>query len=108
MGVLVISVPLKVTIPLTVSEGLINKGAIKSTVGPSTIATAIKATFKGTVKMNDGNGEEITCVNVDSSIANEILVVCVRLGDWQSMAITFCHFVFLLSSRKLTLMTARP
>jgi len=77
LKVLVISVPLKLTIPLTVSEGLINKGAIKSTVGPSTIAItpAVKATVKGTVKMNDGNGEEITCVNVDSSLANEILVV---------------------------------
>merc|ERR1711997_738134 len=73
LKVLVISVPLKLTIPLTVSDGLINKGAIKSTVGPSTIkvSPAIKATVKGTVEMNDGNGEEITCINVDSVVANE-------------------------------------
>merc|ERR1712087_935836 len=73
LKVLVISGPLKLIILLIVSDGLINKGAIKSTVGPSTVkvSPAIKATVKGTMKMNDGNGEEITCINVDSVVANE-------------------------------------
>merc|ERR1712080_655607 len=46
LKVLIISLPLKMTIPLVVSDGLIKKGAIKSTVGPSTIVVspAVKAT----------------------------------------------------------------
>jgi len=73
LKVLFISVPLKMTLPLAVSDGLIHKGAIKSTVGPSTIAVTpnVKATIKGTMKINDGNGEEVTCINVDSVVASE-------------------------------------
>merc|ERR1711907_536859 len=77
LKVLIISVPLKMTIPLAVSDGLIQKGAIKSTIGPSTIAVSpdVKATAKGTVKINDGNGEEITCLNVDTVVASPVSVV---------------------------------
>lgn len=78
LKVLIISLPLKMTIPLAVSDGLINTGAIKATIGPSTIAVSpdVKATVKGTVKMNDGNGEEITCLNIDTVVAglNAIVV----------------------------------
>jgi len=71
LKVLFISVPLKMSIPLSVSSGLIKKGAIKSTVGPNTIVISpnVKATLKGTMKVNDGNGEEITCLNVDTVVA---------------------------------------
>merc|ERR1712007_250998 len=76
--VLFISVPLKMTIPLEVSDGLISKGAIKSTVGPSTIEVSpdVKATLKGTMKISDGNAEEVTCINVDTVVgrATEIVV----------------------------------
>jgi hypothetical protein len=77
LKVLIITVPLKMSIPLAVSDGLIQKGAIKSTVGPSTIAVSpnVKATAKGTVKINDGNGEEITCLNVDTVVASPADVV---------------------------------
>ncbi len=80
LKVLVISLPLKMTIPLTVSEGLIKKGAIKATVGPSTIAVSpdVKATIKGTVKMNDGNSEEITCLNVDTVVAADDTALTVK------------------------------
>jgi len=72
LKVLIITVPLKLSIPLAVSDGLIQKGAIKSTIGPSTIALSpdVKATMKGTVKINDGNSEEITCLNVDTVVAS--------------------------------------
>jgi len=77
LKVLIISLPLKMSIPLAVSDGLITKGAIKSTVGPSTIAISpnVKATVKGTMKINDGNGEEITCLNVDTVVAPATVVV---------------------------------
>jgi len=79
LKVLIISVPLKMTIPLAVSDGLISKGAIKSTIGPSTITVSpdVKATLQGTVKMNDGNGEEITCLNVDTVVAASTLTTMV-------------------------------
>lgn len=76
--VLFVKVPLKLKIPFALSPGLINKGALKTVIGPSTIAISpnVKATLKGTVKMNDGNGEEITCVNVDVVVAaNDHIVV---------------------------------
>lgn len=76
--VLFVKVPLKLKIPFATSPGLINKGPIKTVIGPSTIAVSpdVKATLKGTVKMNDGNGEEITCVNVDAVVAaNDHIVV---------------------------------
>merc|ERR1719161_2133062 len=38
LKVLFISIPMKMTIPVAVSDGLIKKGAIKSTIGPNTIA----------------------------------------------------------------------
>merc|ERR1712070_22341 len=77
LKVLVISLPLKMTIPLAVSDGLITKGTIKSTVGPSTIAVSpdVKATVQGTMKISDGNGEEITCLNVDTVVASPANVV---------------------------------
>jgi len=70
LKVLIVSVPLKMSIPLAVSDGLINKGAIKSTIGPSSIVVTpnVKATLKGTMKINDGNAEEITCLNVDTVV----------------------------------------
>jgi len=70
LHVLIINLPLKMTIPLAVSDGLITKGAIKSTVGPSTIAVSpdVKATVKGTMKINDGNNQEIACLGLDSSV----------------------------------------
>lgn len=77
LHVLIINVPLKMTIPLAVSEGLIKKGAIKSTIGPSTIAVSpdVKATVKGTMKINDGNNQEIACLGLDSSVAKTSEVV---------------------------------
>jgi rubredoxin len=71
LHVLIINLPLKMSIPLAVSDGLIKKGAISSTVGPSTISVSpqVKATIKGTMKINDGNGDEITCLNLDTSAA---------------------------------------
>merc|ERR1712232_656649 len=73
LKVLFISVPLKMTIPLTVSDGLIKKGCIKATVGPNTITVKpdVQAKVKGTVKINDNNGEEVTCINVDAVVADE-------------------------------------
>lgn len=78
LKVLIISVPLKMTIPLDVSDGLISKGAIKSAVGPSTIAVTpnVKATMKGTMKINDGNSEEITCLNIDTVVGSEQPLQC--------------------------------
>merc|ERR1719161_1823342 len=48
LKVLIISLPLKLSLPLQVSDGLINKGALKATIGPSTIAVSpdVKATIK--------------------------------------------------------------
>lgn len=78
LKVLFITVPLKMTLPLTTSAGLINKGAIKMIAGPSTVAISpnVKATMKGTMKMNDGNSEEIACVNVDTVVSgtNDVVV----------------------------------
>jgi len=75
--VLFITVPLKLKIPFTTSAGLINKGPLKTVIGPSTVAISpnVKATLKGTVKLNDGNGEEITCVNVDAVVAADDHIV---------------------------------
>jgi len=77
LKVLIISVPLKMTIPLAVSDGLISKGAIKASVGPSTIAITpnVKATIKGTMKINDGNAQQVTCINVDSVVGNDQSIV---------------------------------
>lgn len=78
LKVLFLTVPLKMTIPLEVSAGLINKGAIKATIGPNTIVVtpAVTAKLTGTAKINDGNGEEMTCLNVDTIIAgNDRIVV---------------------------------
>jgi len=71
LKVLFISVPLKMTIPITVSDGLISKGAIKATVGPSSLVISpnVKATIKGTMKVKDGNAEQITCLNVDTVVS---------------------------------------
>lgn len=73
--VLFISVPLKMNIPLDISQGLFNKGAIKAIVGPTSIVVSpnVKATLKGTVKLNDGNSQEITCINLDTVVAGETL-----------------------------------
>lgn len=77
LKVLILSIPLKMTIPLDVSAGLINKGAIKSTIGPNTVVVkpAVTAKLTGTMKINDGNGEEITCLNVDTVIAGDNRIV---------------------------------
>merc|ERR1719436_612603 len=90
--VLFISVPLKMTIPLEVSDGLISKGAIKSTVGPSTIAVSpdVKATLKGTVKINDGNAEEITCLNVDTVVGGRDESISAPLNQCKSASYAFC------------------
>ena len=71
--VLFVKVPLKLSIPFATSPGLINKGAIKTTIGPSTIKISpnVKATLKGTVTMNDGKGQEIVCLNVDAVVAGD-------------------------------------
>jgi hypothetical protein len=73
LKVLFVKVPLKLSIPFATSPGLINKGAIKTTIGPSTIKISpnVKATLKGTVTMNDGKGEEIVCLNVDAVVAGD-------------------------------------
>ena len=80
LKVLIISLPLKMTIPLAVSDGLIKKGAIRATVGPSSIAVSpdVKATIKGTLKINDGNAEEITCLNVDTVVAADDAALTVK------------------------------
>jgi len=72
MKVLFVSVPLKLTIPLSVGPKLA-KGAIKATVGPSSVVVSpnVKATLKGTMKVNDGNGDEITCLNVDTVVSGK-------------------------------------
>jgi hypothetical protein len=70
LKVLFITVPLKMSIPMAITPGA-PKGAIKATLGPSTIALSpdVKAKMTGTVKVNDGNGEEITCLNVDTVVS---------------------------------------
>lgn len=72
LKVLFISVPLKMNIPIAFTPGLV-KGAVKAVVGPSTIAVSpnVKATMKGTVKISDGNNEQITCLNVDTVVSGE-------------------------------------
>jgi hypothetical protein len=71
LRVLFISIPFKMSIPLSLSNGLVKKGAYKSTVGPSSIVISpnVKFHLKGTMKVKDGNGEEITCLNVGRAVA---------------------------------------
>lgn len=76
LKVLFVSVPLKLNIPIATSPGL-PKGAIKITAGPNTVVVSpnVKATMKGTMKLNDGNGEEITCLNIDTVVAGDKHIV---------------------------------
>jgi len=73
LKVLFVSIPLKMSIPLSVSSGVIKKGVIKTTIGPNSIVISpnVKAKLQGTVKTIDGNGEEITCINVDGVVAGD-------------------------------------
>jgi len=72
LKVLFISVPLKLSIPIEFTPGLV-KGPFKMVVGPSTVAVSpnVKAKVKGTTKVSDGNREEILCVNVDMVVAGD-------------------------------------
>jgi len=71
MRVLWISAPFKMGIAVQASNGLLEKGPAKITIGPSTIVVSpnIKTTMKGTMKISDGSGQEITCLNVDTVVA---------------------------------------
>merc|ERR1712216_351289 len=72
LKVLFISVPLKLSIPIEFTPGLV-KGPFEMAAGPSTVAVSpnVKANVKGTTKVSDGNSEEILCVNVDMVVAGD-------------------------------------
>jgi hypothetical protein len=92
LKVLFVSVPLKMTIPMAVSDGLISKGAIKATVGPSSLVISpnVKATLKGTMKVNDGNGEEITCLNVDTVVSGKDEFILAPQAQCKKASYAFC------------------
>merc|ERR1712211_41261 len=73
LRVLFISVPVKMNIPIATSPGLIKKGAIKLSLGPSSVVVSpdVNAHMKGTVKVADGNAEQITCLNIDTVVMGD-------------------------------------
>jgi len=64
-------------VPVSYSPG-IKKGDVKATFGPSTsqlMGTPVSVT--GTVKINDGNSEEVACIEIDSSEKEQTSAVVV-------------------------------
>merc|ERR1712217_182894 len=62
---------IELTVPLSYSPG-IKKGDVKATFGPSTSNSQmpnIAVDVDGTVKLNDGNAEEVVCINITSAAA---------------------------------------
>ena len=61
--VLLIGIPIKMTIPIGLSPGM-KPGQIGVVAGPSAVVLkpSIKSTVTGTIKVNDGNGEELACL----------------------------------------------
>lgn len=59
---------IKLSVPASVSPGL-KKGDLKITVGPTTseVANDVPVTVTGSVKVNDGNSEEIVCLQIGNS-----------------------------------------
>merc|ERR1711959_216352 len=79
------------TIPLAVSPGA-PKGAIKASIGPSSVVLSpdVKATITGTMKVNDGNGEEITCLNVDTVVSGKDESILAPQAQCKSASYAFC------------------
>lgn len=90
LKVLFISLPLKLNIPIEFTPGLV-KGPIKGVVGPSTVAVSpnIKATIKGTMKVNDGNSEEVTCLNLDTIVGGRDAIAA-PLKQCKAASYAFC------------------
>merc|ERR1712050_91624 len=65
-------------VPISYSPG-IKKGDVKATFGPSTSRMAniakIAVDVEGTVKLNDGNAEEVVCINITSASTREDPVI---------------------------------
>merc|ERR1712039_566939 len=55
-------------VPVSYSPG-IKKGDVKATFGPSALQDNTVVDVEGTVKVNDGNAEEVVCINITSAAA---------------------------------------
>lgn len=74
---LFVTLPLKLTIPISYSPG-IAQGDFKATIGPEENALTSSlggVALSGTVKLNDGNAEEIACLSVDTPKAESEQIV---------------------------------
>jgi hypothetical protein len=80
-----IKIPVNMNIPFTVSPAM-PAGDIKVSVGPSSSGTAsnINVDVEGTVKINDGNSEEIACVSLTTPSAPMMLTLN---KEWLSNAV---------------------
>jgi hypothetical protein len=77
---LFVKIPLKLNVPIAYTPG-IKQGAISVSAGPATAvsvsaegawpASKVKVEVTGTVQANDGNSEEIACLKIDPSRAEE-------------------------------------
>lgn len=68
---------IKLSIPASISPA-VKKGDLKITVGPAVSevpAIAVPVTVSGNVKVNDGNAEEIVCLQIASTQADSTVVV---------------------------------
>merc|ERR1711907_383951 len=68
---------IKLTVPASISPA-IKQGDQKITVGPAASETAANptpVTVSGNVKVNDGNSEEIVCLQISSSETDSTVVV---------------------------------
>jgi len=68
---------IKLSVPASISPA-VKKGDLKITVGPAVSevpAIAVPVTVSGNVKVNDGNAEEILCLQIASTQADSTVVV---------------------------------
>merc|ERR1711920_714745 len=70
--------PISLNVPVSYSPG-IKKGDVKATFGPSALQANTVVDVEGTVKVNDGNAEEVVCINITSAtpagVADHDLIV---------------------------------